>query len=1013
MSTIQGTTINDFENNKLFQKLLEIAIPPQLCVSDSGQILMENLTWRNIFDHVKSEHWHQCGKFTCPHDESLYCHLLSCSDVCYNKAMELNYPPKKCIKLYMTGLLHDIGKMGCRRCVGNHTAFKGHGLIGGAILENLYSPTLFDAFGLTKEDWGDISTCADVHMCSYFSQQTTAIHKYSVNILPLPCKEMLRVLRYGDQLGMIPSKSLGKTVEEIQIDVIKRENSYVATLFDEIPFASMDKKKGVLIFIQGGSSVGKSSFARKLVGLIGIDMSVHINRDYYMVHWAQKMNGIKERVAMEDITPSLYQKCHKIYTDANKRWAPQMNNHMMRDIYEGLQQGKIVIVDTMATMFDSIETIIPKIAIDAYRISFWLHRNIMITEEESKGRLGMELSVQVKAHGETTLYNPFNKSINWTSMISSTETALNEGDDSPYRSHLAISVGWTSIKDHIITHLAEKIRSMYHYNQSIMRVPILEQTNDLTLIQLVQKLKDMNAIEEFFSQYAYSLSKHIPGVVGIKYIDGMNQIWRPKWAREARGRFYYIGGDFVIPLKDTLQRGIEILTKVHIDAGINETQDVSMTNNKMDDTQMMILRKFSGENPLDSYLTGKVDGSLLIVNIYPIECVQYNEIKRIGLTHGDTFTQTIIRHCIDNNHPIVTISTQGTLFIGIDMQDYFLTAIQPLIGMSIDSVESWSTIVPYFVAKILDYYSMIGLDNKMMVNICFEAYCKNRTTIIGKLHTELAIGYDHSGINLLGLMNQGKYIPHFILPRAIFTQPFYIRIKNTIDVYRLMKELDEVVLGIRTTDMFLSNFTLDEFTSRVIHPEGFVLLTPLADGTFDYEKIKTELYYACHNVRQGKIKELLLLPKSCSLYYPILNNLHTFFDNINESVQSLVQSSYNSLINQINKESPFYQKQNPKGQLRMNMVIDSDIDSLDIKNIEVVCKMMLNCKANSTDLIDILTPITIELYKNSTEDLILFTKSLLMKVEPWKPEWETRLMIMFSNFDEAVNSLYGIVVGFH
>ena len=97
----------------------------------------------------------------------------------------------------------------------------------------------------------------------------------------------------------------------------------------------------------------------------------------------------------------------------------------------------------------------------------------------------------------------------------------------------------------------------------------------------------------------------------------------------------------------------------------------------------------------------------------------------------------------------------------------------------------------------------------------------------------------------------------------------------------------------------------------------------------------------------------------------------------------------------------------------MNMVIDSDIDSLDIKNIEVVCKMMLNCKANSTDLVDILTPITIELYKNSTEDLILFTKSLLMKVEPWKPEWETRLMIMFSNFDETVNSLYGIVVGFH
>jgi len=43
---------------------------------------------------------------------------------------------------------------------------------------------------------------------------------------------------------------------------------------------------------------------------------------------------------------------------------------------------------------------------------------------------------------------------------------------------------------------------------------------------------------------------------------------------------------------------------------------------------------------------------------------------------------------------------------------------------------------------------------------------------------------------------------------------------------------------------------------------------------------------------------------------------------------------------------------------------------------------------------------------------MLFTKSLIMKVNPWNLDWESRLSKLFSSFDEAVNSLYGIVIGF-
>jgi hypothetical protein len=1001
----------------LFEKLTTISVPSQFVIEGQSQTVVNGLTWGDIFTHIKSEHWHQvfdkCGRCTqsCPHKESLYDHLITCGRICYEKAQSLGYSEKECIKAYLTGLLHDVGKPGTRRLLSKHTAFKGHGLVGGAMIERLWSPELCTAFGLTKEDWGDISVCADVHMCSYFPQQNTMLHKYSVNILPTPIKKMLLVLRTGDQLAMTPNDDFSKTIEDIRSDVDTFEKDYVETLFTDIPFETVGKKKGILILLQGGSASGKSTFAKNLISLLGSDKCCHINRDWYMVHWTRKMTGDNPNITMEEITPDIYKTCHKEYIASDKKWAPQMNTHMQRDIFDGLQRGNVVIVDTLATMFDAIETIIPSIAKDAYRIAFWMHRNDIITEQESKNRLGMEIPAQLGAHGEVSIYNPLHNRINWTKMISSTE-----GDqDWEMQVHLSLTIGRTDIKNHVVNHLVEKIKEMYAYNQSIPRVPVIDQTYDMTLREVVSKLNELNGIQEFFKQYAYTVSDYVPGVVGIKYIDGMNRIWQPKWAREARGRFYYIGGDKVIPLKDTLQRGIEVLTKAHLDGGIQETQDVDPKSwDILDTNQKTIMRLFSGENTINAYLTGKVDGSLLILNVYPINCEQYPVISKLALDHGDAFTQTIVKHCIEHKLPIVTVSTQGTLFIGSEMQDYFLTAIQPLLGRTFTSMDDWSSAVPVLVETVLKYYERLNYDDSSMVNMCFEAYCKDRITITGKLHTELAVGYDHSGLNLLGLMYQGQYYPHFDLPRYIFKQPFYYNIKNTADAYRLMKELDEVVLAKRKAEEFLTNFTIDELTSTALHPEGFVLLTPFdTDGikSYDYAKIKTQLYYKCHKVRQESIRELLNLPIECAIHYPILKNLHLFFDNIGESIHKLVNGCYTGLANEIRKDSVFYTKQNSKAQVRFDAVINAG-EKCDPKAREVVFKMMLNNRENTSDMLAIFTPITTTLYNSSSEEMMSFTKSLLMRVEPWKPDWEKRLDALFATFDESVNRLYGIVIGF-
>jgi hypothetical protein len=43
-------------NSNLFEILLAVNIPQQLIIEKSGQTIVSNLTWNDIFNHIKSEH---------------------------------------------------------------------------------------------------------------------------------------------------------------------------------------------------------------------------------------------------------------------------------------------------------------------------------------------------------------------------------------------------------------------------------------------------------------------------------------------------------------------------------------------------------------------------------------------------------------------------------------------------------------------------------------------------------------------------------------------------------------------------------------------------------------------------------------------------------------------------------------------------------------------------------------------------------------------------------------------
>ena len=88
-----------------------------------------------------------------------------------------------------------------------HYSFKGHGIVGGALIEMYVSPQLienFTPYGLTKDDFGDISLCCDSHMCGYFAncgkEYDCRFHHACFRMMPPSAKRVLCTLRVGDQV---------------------------------------------------------------------------------------------------------------------------------------------------------------------------------------------------------------------------------------------------------------------------------------------------------------------------------------------------------------------------------------------------------------------------------------------------------------------------------------------------------------------------------------------------------------------------------------------------------------------------------------------------------------------------------------------------------------------------------------------------------------------------------------------------------------------------------------------
>jgi hypothetical protein len=226
--------------------------------------------------------------------------------------------------------------------------------------------------------------------------------------------------------------------------------------------------------------------------------------------------------------------------------------------------------------------------------------------------------------------------------------------------------------------------------------------------------------------------------------------------------------------------------------------------------------------------------------------------------------------------------SQGTFWLGPDMQDYNTSAIFPeLCGQTprLSPTQKIRIGGPALFQRLRGFFSKLKGDHQIAV---FETICKNRTTDAGLVHTELAVSYSDSSATLLSATElyhaddapqEYVYLPHYKISDVIaengFIEPAFWRVKST-------EEMDQLVRSVG--DIIYRRITVNEFYERhppanvhgfmmVIDYEGFVVYDVARDDS--YAKIKTDEYYICHKFREGNVSKLIALADFAGHIFPL------------------------------------------------------------------------------------------------------------------------------------------------
>lgn len=950
----------------LLDQIAPLALPNTFTVTKDGIKIHENQTYNTFFDLIKSKHWHtmQCGKKVCtsPHSESLWDHLFECGSQMFALAKLVGYNP---VKAFFGGFFHDCGKPGAHVFAGPYNGFKGHGLVGGALIsDDLFSQELLDMFGLTVVDWADISTAADIHMCGFFQSVSTALdgrHMQAFRLQREAVRELLVLLRVGDNLSMLVHEEKVEEHTKSLSDFVDRQFEFTKSISQAMGLGEymriLKQNYGMLVKFQGGSGCGKTSERQKLVdGAVaaGVDPKdiVEVERDEVAMRIIQKMRNLPV-TPWSEMTDEIYNENIQWHNDNDKPFSQHINAEILRMVTEGLLSGKLVLVDTLVTLFPmQISGILPEdVLAETFVMDLWKFRPG--DKPYTDGNHGMNIANQIKAScGARSIPGcPLpapTQAIGYRGLISKHEFVDPLEEAKPWQADVAMSMPWSNLKDCDREHWYRQIADgMAYQKKEAKRMITLEETMNLSLRELVSNLLSFggwDALEKWFKTKNYSVKMVDDNTVLLKYKDGINDIWRYKWAREARGRAYFLSDDGVVfPIKDTLQRGVEVKTRKLAEAGISETQDdTALTRDSFDVVQKAVTKMWQSKTAKfsDGYFTLKADGSLLVWSYYPKTSAQYGIMKELASRYKRSMT-------LETEGGLWVAATQGTIFMPPAMEDFYLTTLVDVLGLprpsaDVDPLVAWTNIqepVRDLLNNLLSATPAELMDGQM-INYCLEIIVKNRKTYRGVVHTELAVTYDRSALVLLGAMHGEQYHPHFTMPdtEQFVEHPLSLKIESTDQGYDFMDDMASIPMDQMTEDEFLGKWFPGSkgFKGQKpqIHIEGVVFLwerTPenmalvkelvgsldhytMEIGGWDYSKIKLTIYYEAHKVRVENVEKLSKLPKVAGRYFAAVAALQRFMETMGPNLHVFAERFMAYMLQHESTESPAFKALPPKAQ---------------------------------------------------------------------------------------------------
>ncbi|MBA42612.1 MAG: hypothetical protein CMF62_01305 [Magnetococcales bacterium] len=1000
---------------------------------------MVKFTFWEYLDDISKKHIHtqDCGK-CCFHQESLICHLVLSMLNAISYSTVGKYTSDEIFYIGVCGLLHDIGKYICGFRTDDHTLFPFHGAYGAGLLIRTWN----SSFDIPQDIWEAICRTISVHMCGmhetdkklYTTEVKWDLYKFENDIV----KRFLVPLSFADKFSGFPEEKFAYDQYfflESRVDLIKHINK-------EIIISNFKQKygfRGVLISICGSSASGKSTISKKIIETLLENGSTEESIEYISRDNIRK-EITKNHMIKASITNFESMNYKEIYDySMENNLGFEINQLMMQKIGNFLKNDKIVIVDTVMTRYETYNSILNDSSKYAFKITIDCIRNKPI-EMKDADRLSLTLPKQKKLFGNTDKWNWFGGKItkNQARFLSTAPTVYADGFENKFydksKPHLRFQVSWnngfSSLK-----HILKYIPKLSKYDKTT-----LELEDSMNMIELA-KFLGFKGLRSKLAGFAYYVREQtyseesVYNVILIKYFDYC-KLWRPKWARQGRGLVLAESKEdgSIICLKSLLQRGAEVITGLHLSEGIEKTETYNPNKLEIyDDEQKKVIQKldyksFGVDGNIEMYLTGKVDGSLCGVTLYPKSAKSYdiviniinNEFEYAKKIYEDDkneqnlknyqsleFAKTFIDKAIELDLPFIPlISSQGTFRLGDLMHGYTITAILTgLFKIPIQEIDHTDKPINAFNPYINDfmnvlfkfYDNMEDIYKNSTMSLSFETVCPKRTCAWSVVHTELAVSYDIGRFSFLGVSvligeTIGIFLPHFdsklskAIQTASFSEPVYWKFSHADQICDIFGAISTVISSDITIDEFWDNYPpLNNINTRdewIFDYEGFVSYTVLEDGTYDYAKMKTIEYYFSHKFHIKNIPKLLNLIPEAQERFPLAKAVNEFFTDLDKKMITIVN---NLFLHIKNIEDELKVELNEK-QLKSYMKNKSC-------NKHGVCYRILlaNTDGWKDKVYDIYSAIFTSLNENKICSIQSSSKELIFYVEPWKKQWKDLL----------------------